>query len=67
MIKEQERDLLDTKSQPIRQYLMDNLVPILTDGLIEVCRKFPEDPVDFLAEYLFRRSLDVPYPDPTSY
>jgi hypothetical protein len=27
---------------------MDNLVPILTDGLIEVCRKTPEDPVDFL-------------------
>jgi len=27
----------------------------------------PEDPVDALAEYLFKRSLDVPYPDPTSY
>ena len=59
---------------------MDNLVPILTDGLIELCRKTPEDPVDYLvivynllkiiiiqAEYLFKRSLDVPYPDPTSY
>ena len=67
IIKEQERELLDTKSQPIRQYLMDNLVPILTDGLIEVCRRTPDDPVDFLAEYLFKRSLDVPYPDPTSY
>ena len=66
-IKEQERDILDTKSQPIRQYLMDNLVPILTDGLIEVCKRIPEDPVDFLSEYLFKRSLDVPYPDPTSY
>jgi adenylate kinase len=66
-IKEQERDLLDTKSQPIRQYLMDNLVPILTEGLIEVCKKTPNDPVDHLAEYLFKRSLDVPYPDPTSY
>ena len=46
---------------------MDNLVPILTDGLIEVCKKTPDDPVDYLAEYLFKRSLDVPYPDPTSY
>ena len=27
---------------------MDNLVPILTDGLIEVCKKTPEDPVDYL-------------------
>lgn len=30
LIKQQERDLLDTRSQPIRQYLMDNLVPFLT-------------------------------------
>jgi adenylate kinase len=66
-IKEYERDVLDAKSQPIRQYLMDNLVPILTDGLLEICKRTPGDPVDFLAEYLFRRSLDVPYPDPTNY
>ncbi len=66
-IKEYERDVLDQKSQPIRQYLMDNLVPILTDGLLELCKRTPQDPVDYLAEYLFRRSLDVPYPDPTSY
>ena len=51
---------------------MDNLVPILTDGLIEICKKSPQkdsnwDPVDFLAEYLFKRSLDVPYPDPSNY
>lgn len=66
-IKEYERDVLDAKSQPIRQYLMDNLVPILTEGLLEICKRTPTDPVDYLAEYLFRRSLDVPYPDPTSY
>ena len=66
-LKEWERDTLDAKSQLIRQYLMDNLVPILTDGLIEVCRKQPEDPVDHLAGYLFKRSLDVRYPDPSGY
>jgi len=66
-IQEQERDLLDTRSQPIRQYLMDNVVPILTQGLIEVCKTLPEDPVDFLAEYLFKKSLEVPYPDPGAY
>ncbi len=66
-IKEQERDLLDTRSQPIRQYLMDNVVPILTEGLIDVCKELPEDPVDYLAEYLFKRSLEVPYPNPANY
>ena len=66
-IKEQERDLLDSRSQHIRQYLMDNVVPILTEGLIEVCKITPDDPVDHLAEYLFKRSLEVPYPDPSQY
>lgn len=68
-IKEWERDTLDAKSQLIRSYLGDNLVPILTDGLIEICRRQSEnmDPVDALAQYLFKRSLDVPYPDPTTY
>lgn len=61
------KDQIDAKSQPIRQYLIDNLVPILTDGMIDVCKKQPDDVCDFLAEYLFKRSLDVPYPDPTTY
>lgn len=63
----QLRDQIDAKSQPIRQYLIDNLVPILTDGLIDVCKKQPDDVCDFLAQYLFKQSLNVPYPDPTTY
>ena len=35
----QRKDAIDAKSQPIRQYLVDNLVPILTDGMIDVCKK----------------------------
>lgn len=66
-IREDQKEKLDSKSQPIRQYLNDNLVPILTDGLIDICKLQPDDPVDALAEYLFKRSLDVPYPDPCSY
>lgn len=58
-IKEQERDLLDAKSQPIRAYLLDNVVPILKDGLIEVCKNQPEDPVDFLAEFLFKEARNI--------
>lgn len=66
-IREEEKEQLDHKSQPIRQYLNDNLVPILSDGLIHVCVNQPDDPVDALAEYLFKRSLDVPFPDPCTY
>lgn len=66
-IRDVQKDVLDAQSHPIRQYLMDNLVPFLTDGVLEVCKRTPDDPCDFLAEYLFKRSLDVPYPDPTTY
>ena len=59
LIKQQERDLLDTRSQPIRQYLMDNLVPFLTQGLIELCKKVPQDPVDNLADFLLKKADEI--------
>lgn len=62
-----QKDIIDTNSQAIRQYLQDNLVIFLADGLHTICTKQPDDPVDSLAEYLFKRSLDVKYPDPTEY
>jgi adenylate kinase len=67
IFREQQKDVLDTESQNIRMYLQDNLVTFLAEGLQEICVKQPEDPVDALAEYLFRRSLEVRYPDPTQY
>jgi len=39
--------------------LADNVVPFLTEGLIEICKNTTDDPVDTLAEYLFKRSLEV--------
>ena len=59
LIKQQERDLLDTRSQPIRQYLMDNLVPHLTQGLIELCKTIPHDPVDSLADFLLEKADEI--------
>lgn len=55
-IRKQERDLLDKRSQPIRQYLMDNVVPHLTEGLIELCKKVPDDAIDHLANFLLERA-----------
>ena len=67
VFREQQKDILDTQSQNIRMYLQDNLVTFLAEGLQDICLKQPEDPVDALAEYLFKRSLEVRYPDPTQY
>lgn len=59
--------MLEIKSSNSRTYIRDRMIPILTEGLIEVCKKIPEDPVDFLAEYLFKRSLEIINPDPSIY
>lgn len=67
VFREHQKDIIDTNSQMVRQYLADNLVTFLADGLHLICTRQPEDPVDALAQYLFSRSLDVKYPDPTHY
>lgn len=55
-IRETEKDNIENKSQALRSFLIDNVIPVLTDGLIETCKTMPEDPVDFLAEYLFKEA-----------
>jgi hypothetical protein len=35
-------------SQPLKDYLEVNLMPILTEGLNEILAKNPKDPLDYL-------------------
>lgn len=42
-----------------RDYIMEFVVPHLTPGLLEVTQVRPEDPVEFLAEYLFKKSFEL--------
>jgi adenylate kinase len=57
-IKEREEEIRKAREMPLRDYLMDNVIPALAEGLLEVCRVLPDDPVDYLAEYLFKHSND---------
>ena len=52
-VKDKEKKLLDQRSQPLRQYLSDQVVPILTSGIIQICKEKPEDPVDFLVKNVY--------------
>lgn len=54
-----EKDHLDDSSRPLKKYLERNVVPILTSGLLETCQVMPEDPVEYLAEYLFTHANDL--------
>ncbi|XP_030340361.1 adenylate kinase 7 isoform X2 [Strigops habroptila] len=58
-VKRQEQELLEAQSVPLRNYLMRNVMPTLMQGINECCRIRPDDPVDFLAEYLFKNSPDI--------
>ncbi len=50
---------METQSIPLRNYLMSHVMPTLTKGLIECAKSKPEDPIDFLAEYLFKNNPQV--------
>ncbi|XP_065611752.1 adenylate kinase 7 [Cyrtonyx montezumae] len=58
-VKKQEQELLEAQSIPLRNYLMRHVMPTLMQGLNECCKIRPDDPVDFLAEYLFKNNPDV--------
>jgi hypothetical protein len=36
-----------------RKFLLLNIMPVLTRGLLQVCKINPIDPIDYLADYLF--------------
>ena len=43
-------------SLPIRSYLDNTVVPILLQGLSELSQERPEDPVEFLGNYLLKNN-----------
>ena len=38
---------------------MDNVVPHLTEGLIDLCKDIPEDPCDYLAKFLLKKADEI--------
>ncbi|KAM3603156.1 uncharacterized protein V6R79_017437 [Siganus canaliculatus] len=53
-LKRQESELQEARSLPLRNYLMKYVMPSLSEAMVDCCKITPEDPVDFLAEYLMR-------------
>lgn len=57
-LKKEEAEILAERSAPLRAYLAKNIMPSLTKALIETCKIRPDDPVDFIAEFLFNCTLE---------
>ncbi|RHY34893.1 hypothetical protein DYB32_000597 [Aphanomyces invadans] len=58
IIQREEMDILEARSKPLRAYLMETVIPVLTEGMLEVVKVQPEDPIDYLADFLFRKGQD---------
>ncbi|XP_029316095.1 LOW QUALITY PROTEIN: adenylate kinase 7 [Cottoperca gobio] len=55
-VRQQEEELLEVQSIPLRSYLLEQVTPTLTRGLMECCKARPQEPVDFLAEFLMKNN-----------
>lgn len=53
----QEQEILNRKSQALKQYITDNILPVLTSGLIEICNEKPEDPLEYLVSALIFNAI----------
>uniref|UniRef100_A0A8C6UPN7 Adenylate kinase 7b n=1 Tax=Neogobius melanostomus TaxID=47308 RepID=A0A8C6UPN7_9GOBI len=51
-LKHQEEETLEVDTAEMRTYLTEHVMPTLSQGLVACCAARPQDPVDFLAEYL---------------
>ena len=58
-LKEKEKILLEKKSEILRRYLNDKVMPLLIKGILKICDSTPEDPVEALANYLLDNSFNV--------
>ena len=57
--KENEFKLLEKKSEVLRRYLAENVLPILSLGILHVANERPEDPVEALADFLLAKSFEM--------
>ncbi|XP_024146494.1 adenylate kinase 7 isoform X2 [Oryzias melastigma] len=53
-VQRQEKERLEAAALPLRIYLMEFVVPTITEAMTQCCALKPDDPVDFLAEFLLK-------------
>jgi hypothetical protein len=59
-LKEKEKQLLEKKSEVLRRYLNEKIMPLLAKGILNICDNMPDDPVEALANYLLDNSFNMP-------
>jgi adenylate kinase len=59
MVMQHIKELDECEDLNMRQFLMKFIVPVLTEGMIEVWKYAPIDPVDYLADYMYKKSNNM--------
>ena len=57
--KENVFKLLEKKSEVLRRYLSENVLPLLSLGILQVATDRPDDPVEALADFLLDKTLEM--------
>ena len=57
--KENVFKLLEKKSEVLRRYLSENVLPLLSLGILQVATERPDDPVEALADFLLDKTLEM--------
>lgn len=61
-VRQQEEELLMREEESARQYLTYTVMPVLSQGLVELCRIRPNDAIDFLVGLLtLSGCFHIPY------
>ncbi|ETB59100.1 hypothetical protein YYC_03376 [Plasmodium yoelii 17X] len=56
LLMEYQQQYIHNQSLPLRFYLIKNILPILTDALIYICKTKPKNPCLHIAEYLLENA-----------
>ena len=54
-----EEDPNHPKNLPIRQYLDETVVPLLLQAMTEVSKERPQDPIQYIVNYLYDYQKDT--------
>ena len=66
-VQQREIDNLERMAEHVKGYMLENVYDVLSIGLTKVCIKKRDDPIDYLAKYLFKHADGIPHPDPNLY
>ena len=56
--KNESKSQQNINSLPIRAYLDQTVVPLVLQGMAEVAKERPENPIKYLAEFLMKHAND---------